>query len=484
MARGIKSITVNELEGKVDKREVGYYETPRLVADYMTERLLKICTGKKVLDPCCGSEELIKRFLEKGFSVDGFDIIKYKKNYTCNFKQKDFIKYYCDKDSEEDYDIYIANPPYNCHEVDFIKQNKAKLLRDFCDVGVHNMYSMFISAIIDMAKNGAVIGIICCDSFLSSKHHRKLREKILKTCAIHEITLCSRELFLNQGADVKTSIMILQKGKQYQNKIVLNNRRYNVDEFKMLLDERPERVHNLEDIILSDKRDNLEFLIQCPSKIKNLFYGERVGEKFKCITGISTGDDKRYLSDIKTNEFSIPFYKNPGKDRFYTNKFVYLINNYLEISKENKKFNVRNKGLICKSGITCSSMGVEFTASKLPENSTFGVNPNIICKEEDSWWLMAYLNSTLVTYLVRGVLIRGNMITSGYVSRIPLLKFTENDKWNLQRCAKEAYQRRISNLNIDDLICEIDKIIYKNINLDKDEIKYLFEFRSNIVKNS
>lgn len=484
MARGIKSITVKQLDTKVDKREVGYYETPRLVADYISERLIEISDGNQVLDPCCGSEELIKNFLEKGFSVDGFDIIEYKEKYRCNFKKKDFIEYYCDRKSEDRYDIYIVNPPYNCHEVDFIKNNKESLLHDFNDVGVHNMYSMFISAIIDLAKTGAAIGIICCDSFLSSKHHKNLREKILKTCSIHEITLCSRELFLSQGADVKTCIMILQKGKKYQKKIILNNRRYNADEFKMLLDKKPERVHNLQDIILNDERDNLEFLIQCPSKIKKLFCGERIGEKFKCITGISTGDDRKYLSDVETDKFSIPFYKNPGKDRFYTRKFLYLTNDYLEIAKVNKKFNIRNKELICKSGITCSSMGVAFTASKLPENAAFGVNPNIICNEEDSWWLMAYLNSTLVTYLVRGVLIRGNMVTSGYVSRIPLLQFTERDKQSLEQIAKKAYQKRLSDENIDKLICEIDDIIYKRINLGKDEIKYLFEFKRNIVKNS
>ncbi len=78
-----------------------------------------------------------------------------------------------------DYDYYIANPPYNCHEVNFIKENKKRLKNYFNEVGLHNMYSMFMSAIIDKAKNGAVIGLITNDSFLQRKIIRGLGIKFL-----------------------------------------------------------------------------------------------------------------------------------------------------------------------------------------------------------------------------------------------------------------------------------------------------------------
>ncbi|MBS5940060.1 N-6 DNA methylase [Clostridium sp.] len=498
------SCTYNEED--IDRREVGYYATPEFISNYISLRMLQINNnGTRVLDPCCGKEELLSFFFDKGLSIDGIDIIRYKDKYKCNFENIDFINYYCNKkDSsisglthdniddyemlELDYDYYIANPPYNCHEVDFIKNNKGRLKKYFSDVGVHNMYSMFISAIIDLAKQDAVIGLITHDSFLTSKYHEGLRKKILNECTVHEITMCSTDLFLSQGADVRTSIVILQKGKKHQGEVIVNNRSLNTQKLKEVLDKNIKREYSkkysLNDIILNNEKDNTEFIIECPDDIKSLFYKKRLGQILKCVTGISTGNDKLYLSEKMEEPFTIPFYKNPGKDRFYTNKYIYLHEDFLKFDKEIKNFMVRNKPLLFKSGITCSSMGVEFTASKLPSNSTFGVNANIICDEYDSWWLLAYLNSTLVTYLVRGLLIRSNMITSGYVSRIPIINLTKEEKDRLICLSKEAYELAANKKSISYVMLQIDNIVNMAAKISKETIISINNFKDNLVKNT
>ena len=43
-------------------------------------------------------------------------------------------------------------------------------------------------------------------------------------------------------------------------------------------------------------------------------------------------------------------------------------------------------------------------------NSTYGVNANIITGDRDTWWLLAYLNSHLVTFMVRGILNRSTVM--------------------------------------------------------------------------
>lgn len=509
MARKQKKIEEVLLSGdkkSIDRRDLGYYSTPEFISKYISKRMMDINNkGKKVLDPCCGKEELLNTFLENGLDIKGIDIIKHKDEYRCDFEVNDFLKYYCERKNsynnnsnfeefnksnylELDYDYYIANPPYNCHEVDFIKNNKNKLKEYFNDVGVHNMYSMFISAIIDLAKEDAVIGLITHDSFLTAKHHEGLRRKILNKCAIHEITMCSTDLFLKQGADVRTSIIILQKGKKNQGSIVVNNRSLNRNELEKVLQKsitgKNNRKYELNDVILHSEKDNLEFIIECPEDIKDLFNEKRLGEMFKCITGISTGKDELYLSDEKKDPFIIPFYKNPGKDRFYTNKKIYLHKDFLKFDKEIKNFTVRNKTLLYKSGITCSSMGVEFTASKLPENSTFGVNPNIICDDIDLWWLLAYLNSTLVTYIVRGILSRSNMITSGYVSRIPVIDIKKEEKDKLSKLSKEAYESVIKNEDISEIMEEINNLINKSAKISESTINLINNFKANLVKNT
>ncbi len=498
----------------IDKRALGYYSTPRFVAKYISKRLLMINpNGRKVLDPCCGKEELLDEFFSRNMEVDGVDIEQYKQTYRCNFQKKDFISFYneillknektqltfddiineesFEENKKLDYDYIIANPPYNCHEVDYIKNNKEKLKKLFADVGVHNMYSMFISAIIDIAKEGTLIGLITSDSFLTAKAHTNLREKILRECAVHEITMCPIDLFHDQHADVRTSIIILQKGKHYQGTVLVNNRPLSTEIFKTQLEEQLENYKNknvkgyeLSDIILNNPKDNFEFIIECPDDIKRLFSGKRLGEVFKCVTGISTGKDELYLSPVKKDPFIIPFYKNPGKNRFYADNNLYLHKDFLKFDAEIKNFMVRNKDLLYKPGITCSSMGVEFTAARLPANSTFGVNANIICEDKDAWWLLAYLNSELVTYLVRGVLIRSNMITSGYVSRIPLIDIKENDKKLLGDLAKEAYERAKCGKSYNDVLSRINNLVNKIANISEESINLIKNFNLNLIKNT
>ncbi|MBB6622265.1 HsdM family class I SAM-dependent methyltransferase [Clostridium gasigenes] len=487
MGRGKKQV----VEDNIDKRESGYYSTPRFVADYVSKRMLEINpSGKKVLDPCCGKEELLNIFLKENMLIDGFDINTYSHNYKCNFKEKDFLRFYGDRKNKKlnnmqlKYDYFIANPPYNCHEVELIKGNKTDLKKIFSDVGIYNTYSMFISAIIDLAKPNAIIGLITHDSFFTAKYHESLRRKIVKECAIHEITMCPTDLFKEQGADVRTSIIILQKGIKNQKYIRVNNRVTSTKEFRELIEggSGSENITSLKNILLDTPYDNLEFIIDCNEEIKKIFKMERISNEFKCVTGISTGNDKKYLSTEKIEPYIIPYYKNPGNNRFYTNNYIYIHKSFLEIQKDIKNFMVRNKELLFLPGITCSSVGVNFTAAKLPKGSAFGVNPNIICKEEDSWWLMAYLNSSLVTYLVRGILLRSNMITSGYVSRIPLIKFTKLEKEELSKLSKEAYTQAKEGEDISNSLININSIVYKACKLSEETIRKVSEFEKKIVK--
>jgi type I restriction-modification system DNA methylase subunit len=475
----------------IDKRELGYYSTPTYICDYIKDRLLEINNkGESVFDPCCGKEEMLNPFEKYNIEAYGIDIFEYKKEYKASYRKEDFIDFYFSNLDEKKsvkslkYDYYVLNPPYNCHEVDYIKSNKKLLKKYFGDVGVQNMYLIFISAIIDLAKEGALIGIITNDSFLTAKSYKNFREKILVNCSIHEITMCPKDTFAKEGADVRTSILILQKGIKFQKEVVVNNRCKNIIKLKAIFDLKDEsrNKHSLEEIILSSEEDNKEFLIECPKEIKKLFNNERLNDKYKCISGISTGNDKLYLSKEKIYPYTMEFYKNPGKDKFYTNKKLFINENFLSISKEVSNFIVRNKDLLFKPGIICSSMGVEFSAAKLNENSTFGVNTAVICSDEESYFLLSYLNSTLVTYLVRGILNRSNMITSGYVSRIPIIDFNKNEKEGLIALGKLGYEKSKNNEYIKEVLIEIDKIINKSINLKEENIKYINDFRNDLIK--
>lgn len=491
MGRHAKTVLA---ECGIDRRESGYYSTPDFVVEYITEELLKLNpTGRTVLDPCVGKEEFLKPFLEKGVLADSFDIESYKANYESRFTKQDFLEYYARIVDESifkeyvslDYDFIVANPPYNCHETNYIRNNKDKLKSLFADVGVGNMYSMFLSAIIDCSRDGALLGILTYDSFLTARSHEPLRTKILRECTIHQILLCPSALFHGQNADVRTCIMILEKKKSKSYKIKVLNRSSNIPDFKSQLVINGFPSVKLEDCILKGESDRSEFLIDAPSELVGLFQEKRIKDRFKCITGISTGNDSKYLSLSPKDGFGVPFYKNPGKRRFRTSPDAYLIDDYLQEDRKVKNFMVRNKDFIGREGITCSSMGVAFTACYLPEGSTFGVNSNIFTENtDDLWFLIGYLNSSLVTYIVRGMLLRSNMITSGYVSRIPVPSIRTTVFGDIAELSKAEYEAKSETDDSTGTIKEIDSLLFEELGYSSDTIEKIKGFCSDVVSST
>lgn len=480
MGRHAKSVLLAE-EESIDRREKGYYSTPAFIADYLTGALLERSLdpvdhhGKTALDPCTGKEELAGGLIDAGVAVDSFDIEDYGWHHRSSFRKQDFLEFYiAHKGRQLDYDFYIANPPYNCHESSYIRERREELRRAFPDTGAGNMYSMFLAAMIDLARDGALIATITFDSFLTGGAHEGLREKILEQCSLHELILCPRDLFLKQKAEVRTCLLLLQKGRRYQGVVRVADRPKDTGTFEKQLGSRRIASAPLASIVL--ERDRKQLLPGCPEEIFNLFENPRLGEVFSCITGISTGNDRLYLSAERKPGFSIPFYKNPGSRRFFTEPDGYLPDDFLAIEKRVSNFMVRNKALLFKEGITCSSMGIPFSACYLPPGSTYGVNPNIIAPNADIWWLIAYLNSSLVTYIVRAVLLRTNMITSGYVSRIPLIELAAAKKRRLEELARSGFETGPGKTDTTALIEAVDTIVFEAAGLSPETVAAIRAF--------
>ena len=491
MGRHKKQILTDE---GVDRRENGYYSTPLFVAEFITAELLKLNeNGRTVLDPCVGKEEMVSAFNRAGKSVTGWDIEDFGIHEVAKFEQRDFLDFYGERKDfcilgqkpEMPYDYYIANPPYNCHESNYIRANKKRLQRLFPDTGVANMYSMFISAMIDMAKPGAVLGIITNDSFLTSRMHQGLRRQILRECHITHLLLCPVGLFWAQRADVRTCIIILVKEHAKSDyELSVLNRPESIEPFKKALSLHMFENELVSNLVLKSRQDRHGFVIGCPKSIRNLFNMSRLGQKFRCVTGISTGNDKKYLRKESDSYYSVPFYKNPGMRRFWMEPDAYLPSDFLEIEKNIPNFMVRNKELLYKAGISCSSMGIPFGACALPSGGTYGVNANIFCEPQDLYWLLSYLNSSLVTYFVRGILLRTNMITSGYVSRIPVISISSQGKAELSSIAEKAVQQMIPKHEYGSLIKKIDEVVFSESELPEVEIKLVKDFCENIMKRT
>lgn len=487
MARKKKIV---EYASGLDRRETGYYSTPNFVAEYIASQLIALRPDAiTVLDPCVGQGELTSCIKSADMTVYGIDILDFSPEGVDTFRKADFIEMFIEDQqaplmSNElpSTDIIIANPPYNCHEVDYLQANKKRLAAIFGSHATLNMYSLFLTAIIRLARPNTAIGVIIHDSFLTARGHEALREEIIQNCSIHSLHLCPTDLFFEQGADVRTCILILQKNGDKLLPATVSNRPASSDEFQEILREEKFTQISQDQLCLMDEKDRKEFLIGVPAAIRSLFSLERLGDLFPCVTGISTGKDGVYLSPSRSEKFQHPFYKNPGSRRFFTSPDAYIRTDFLTIEKEVPNFMVRNKRFLFEGGLTCSSMGVAFGAAILPEGGLFGVNANIIVGDEDRWWLLAFLNSSLCTYIVRGVMIRSNMITAGYVSRIPIPHFSDVAKTELSSVAKSAFIAEISPKESRFYIAKIDTIINEDLSFSEKVESTINEFCADVVR--
>jgi hypothetical protein len=469
----------------LDRREVGYYATPSFVTEFFAKRILELRPhAKRVLDPCIGKGEFTAPLKARGCHITGYDVVDMRPSGCDVFNNRDFLKFVMDNDrsslfvehSSPDIDVIVANPPYNCHEVDYIRNKKTHLIARFGKSAALNMYALFIRAILDYAPDGCIIGLVTHDSFLTANGHQELRRYILEQCNTINLHLCPTNLFADQGADVRTCLMILEKSRSGTKSVKVSNRPASVSEFKATLLNNNFEEYSLDRLLLGDMRDNAEFTIGVPSEIAALFREKRISEIAPCVTGISTGDDKKYLRQDKSAEFSVPFYKNPATRNFFAGPDGYLCSNYDEVGRLIPNFMIRNKDLIFRGGISCSSMGVRFGAALRPKGTACGVNPNIIIEDERQWWLLSFLNSRLCLYLTRAVIIRGNMITAGYASRIPIPSFDALTADKLSELGMAGFRAAQNGHSIKETKLAIDDTIEQFVGLSNDTRRLLQNF--------
>lgn len=452
----------------IDRRDVGYYSTPNFVAKYLAEEMLRLNPdGCLVLDPAIGKEELTEHFSKVGKTVVGYDIIRYKTSYQCSFDQRDFIETYIEGSVRDDYDYIIMNPPYNCHEHESIANHKAMLKRHF-HIGVFNTYALFLSAVIDIAKDGSLIGAIVPDAILSAVSYQALRNKIFTECSILQLLLCPDDLFHSQLANSSTCILILKKGKCHQGEVLTANRSPNKEQFQTTLRLRQFKTVQFNDIVLKLGKSYKIFTVGVPSEIVSLFTRyPKLGDIYKCGGGVSTGNDSQFTSPIESPEFSIPFFSNPASQKFNAEPNSYLSDRFLKQSRGRRNFIIRNRRYLNHEGIVCSSVGKRFSTAYLPATGVHGVNATIWPPSENIDWLLAYLNSSLATYRMKAVIARGNMTTIGNVSSLPMPDFSAFEKNVLANMSCAIRDHRA---NTDKAINEIDKIVFENLHLS-DEIR-------------
>lgn len=380
-----------------NRKALGAYYTPTNIVKKVIKKI--DFTNGRILDPCCGSGNFllqlpdnidIKQIYGNDINPTSIKItrlnmiLKYKINNIDilykNFTNNDFLI----TENQIKFDYIIGNPPWGAE----FSETAENLLRGkYLSAKGKNIesYDVFIEKSLSSLNKCGTLSFILPESILTVKNHQNIRKLILKENSIKYI-----EYLENMFDKVQCPSIILQLEHSQKPmsciglEVKYKNKHFIIDEERKLTSE-----------VFSFSTDNDEYKIY--EKIfnnKNIKYLK--GNAIFAL-GIVTGDNKKYLSQTKTNHNEIVL-KGSDIDKFKiktpSNYIKFVPEKYQQVAptqyyraKEKLLYKFISKKLV----FACDDK------QTLTLNSCNILIPQI--KDLDIKYIMAVLNSRISQFL-------------------------------------------------------------------------------------
>ncbi|MDC0215675.1 BREX-1 system adenine-specific DNA-methyltransferase PglX [Candidatus Pelagibacter sp.] len=483
------------------KRLDGFYETPIDTVKYMADKILKIYKPNySICDPCVGDGVFINYLFSKGIKKEnlyGYDIDEKKiKILKKNFKKVELFD--STKKFKKKFDIIIGNPPYAGDESYYIRENRDRLSRDYKDIKARNLFSIISYNSIQHLNEGGYFIKILSDAFLTNIYYKPFRDFILSELDIIEICLTPRDLFRHIDADIGTCILFGRKRNSTDTTFNgWNNNKVNKNKIKLIdrLKSQNKFYNNKKTEWINQNEinnyPNSQIIIGVSKKLRHIYINSKIklGDIASGGTGISTGNDKKFLkktSDVKKNKNWVPYYKNAARMKYFYNPIYSIEKNYKKNYKNISNYLIRNEKFFYKEGISCSSVGIRFSASYMPSNCLFGVNANFFFKNRiDLFYVLAFLNSNIAWYFSRKILIRTNNISANYLRKMPIIfPSSKKVKFEIYKRTKVIVDKLKKNPKYDFSEEEdyFNNKFYKIYNIDDIDKKKIEKFSKNFYE--
>ena len=440
-----------------------YYTKSNEIISYMLNKLA-VRENSIILEPCAGDGVFVDALLQKGnnIKVEAFELDiseanklknKYNSKDNVSIVNEDTLLYndFISNMKKNKYDFVIANPPYGAWQ-DYNKRDILKKI--YPNLYIKETYTTFLYLCISLLKEGGRLVFITPDTYLNLHMHTFLRKYILQNTLIEEISIFTSSFFpgVNFGYS-KLAIITLEK---HTNIIAnTNNKIKIIDQFKTPADlingDNARIIYINQSDVIQNK--NHAFIYSDDNYLNELlkFSAIHVGDIAHCVTGIYTGDDKKF---IKVKDHSVKNSKNyeiitgkeiyttatPNLNGYYKELFVPIIKGgntrylksdfwYVNWSKEsvlfyktNKKSRFQNSQFYFKQGlavpmVSSKSITASLINNRLIDQSIVGVFPK---NDEHILYLLAFFNTSICTKLLRSINPSANN-SANYIKKIPLV---------------------------------------------------------------
>lgn len=401
------------------------------------------------------------------------------------------------------YNRIIGNPPYGAWQ-DYDK--RANLKNIYKGFYVKETYALFLLRCISLLKENGKLTFIIPDTFLNLHMHNKLREHILLNTKIHEILMFPSKFFpgVKFGYSNLTIITLEKTSKKeaLSNNVRIINGLKKVSDIEDITNRTNMGKYNVVDIPQKEIYESVDmaFLIKAGGGIRNLINNSELtlGDVADCVTGIYTGDNKRFfkalsssvrnptkcenvdiekvdydylkhdnlIEGIEGEKHFIPVTK--GNAEMYRRKNEWFIDwgkEALHFYKTDKKARLQNARYYFKKGIAVPMVKSKKIKANLIDNQVFDQSVVGIFPKEEKYlyYLLALLNSDIVNTIIQTINHTANN-SANYLKKVPVvIPDNEND---------------IEYIN--SLVAEMIKYIEKNNKINEDIQKQLNQFFSNI----
>ena len=314
-----------------NRKATGSYYTSNKVVKQLISKF-DFQENERILDPCCGTGNFLLQLPDTvsfdniyGNDIDAISVRITKLNMALKFeatieainKHITKLDYLTEFEISNNYHYIIGNPPWG---YDYSEDKKSILKTIFKSTSGKNLesYDLFIEQGIKNLAVGGHLAFVLPEALLNVKAHTDIRSIILNQCSIRKLDFLGNAFY---GVQCPCIIMDLQ----YQNMplttigmIVSNKnltftikteRTITPDYFRFIAsDEEYEILQKVRDVnSVCYLKDNSDFAL-----------------------GIVTGNNKKYISEIKTNENEM-ILKGADISKYHINK----TSNYIVFKPEN-----------------------------------------------------------------------------------------------------------------------------------------------------
>lgn len=353
------------------------------------------------------------------------------------------------------YDRIIANPPYGGWQ-DYAKRKQLKSL--YPNFYVKETYALFLALCVGLLREGGKLVFIIPDTWLNLHLHSYLREYLLKSTKIKEVSLFPSHFFPGVSFGyANLSILVLEKCGHRQacleNKLVLRKGFTCLEELsngaaQQLEFTQQEILDNLNHAFFTGANRTLATFINQAAL--------RVGDIADCVTGFYSGHDKKYLRPVTSAAKNAKNYQLVGTE-FISRDYLALPDLldgiagpqcYLPIVKGGKaryykpdlwcmewsreavthyktdaKARFQNPSYYFRWGlgvpmVTSGDITAALMERKLFDQSIVGVFP-----KDAAWiyYLLAFFNSPTCNRLIRAINPSANN-SANYIKKIPFIQ--------------------------------------------------------------